>query len=208
MPRPKGDSRDQFVAATSTLLRRRGYHNTSIKEIAREAGAPIGSLYFLFPGGKDELVLVAIRKSGGDVAQILNTILDDPDTAHGVVKAYVSLIEAVLAGSDYQDGCPIATVALEVAPHHEQLTEAIGLIFTSWHDVLKRHLHRVGLTHKRSDMIASLSLAAVEGALVIARSQQSTEIFQQALAGLSELVQSNSKAEKRTSPKTTRRNSS
>jgi TetR/AcrR family transcriptional regulator, lmrAB and yxaGH operons repressor len=197
VPRPKGDSRELFVAATSTLLRRRGYHNTSIKDIAREANAPIGSLYFLFPGGKDELVAEAVQKSGDDVASILDAILSAASNPDGVVRDYVSLIESVLAGSQYLDGCPIATVALEVAPNHEELTIIIALIFTSWNATLQRHLRRVGLTKKRSEMIASLSLAAVEGSLVIARSQQSTDIFKQSLAGLSELARAATKPNRR-----------
>jgi TetR/AcrR family transcriptional regulator, lmrAB and yxaGH operons repressor len=176
------------VTATSTLLRRKGYHNTSMKDIAREAGAPIGSLYFLFPGGKDELALEAINKSGDDVAQILDAVLSSAQSGQDVVHTYVSLIESVLGGSAYQDGCPIATVALEVAPHHEGLTQAIGGIFQTWNDTLQRHLLRVGLDEQRCITIASLSLAAVEGALVIARSQRSTDIFKHALAGLTELA--------------------
>jgi TetR/AcrR family transcriptional regulator, lmrAB and yxaGH operons repressor len=196
VPRPKGDSRELFVAATSTLLRRRGYHHTSIKDIAREANAPIGSLYFLFPGGKDELVAEAVQKSGDDVATILDAVLSAASNPDGVVRDYVSLIESVLAGSKYLDGCPIATVALEVAPHHEELTTIIGLIFAGWNATLQRNLRRVGLTKRRSEMIASLSLAAVEGALVIARSQQSTDIFKHSLEGLTELARATNKPKK------------
>jgi TetR/AcrR family transcriptional regulator, lmrAB and yxaGH operons repressor len=150
----------------------------------------------LFPGGKDELVAEAVQKSGDDVAAILDAVLSEASNPDGVVRDYVSLIESVLAGSKYLDGCPIATVALEVAPHHEELTTIIGLIFAGWNATLQRNLRRVGLTKRRSEMIASLSLAAVEGALVIARSQQSTDIFKHSLEGLTELARATNKPKK------------
>jgi TetR/AcrR family transcriptional regulator, lmrAB and yxaGH operons repressor len=175
--RPKSDSKELFIAATSTLLRRKGYHGTSLKDIATEAGAPIGSLYFLFPDGKDQLVLAALHASGHGVAQVLGNVLAGAETAEAVVRSYLSLIEAVLVGSGYIDGCPIATVALEVAPLHPELSAAIAAIFDSWLAVLERHLRRAGLTKSKARTLATLSLTAVEGALVVARAQQRPDAF-------------------------------
>jgi TetR/AcrR family transcriptional regulator, lmrAB and yxaGH operons repressor len=175
--RPKSDSKELFITATSTLLRRQGYHGTSLKDIATQAGAPIGSLYFLFPDGKDQLVLAALHASGDGVAAILDGVLSVEASPDMVVRRYLTLIEAVLVGSDYIDGCPISTVALEVAPHHAELSAAIAGIFDTWLAVLERHLRRVGLTKTKARTLATLSLTAVEGALIVARVQQRPDAF-------------------------------
>ena len=54
------DTRTRMIEATALLLRRRGYHGTSLNDILSASGAPRGSLYFHFPGGKDQLVIEII----------------------------------------------------------------------------------------------------------------------------------------------------
>ena len=57
-------SREAFVEATGELLRRQGYAATGLNEIVARSGAPRGSLYFHFPGGKQELALAAMERTG------------------------------------------------------------------------------------------------------------------------------------------------
>ncbi|TIV49083.1 MAG: helix-turn-helix transcriptional regulator, partial [Mesorhizobium sp.] len=45
------DTRTRMIEATALLIRRRGYHGTSLNDILSASGAPRGSLYFHFPGG-------------------------------------------------------------------------------------------------------------------------------------------------------------
>jgi len=60
----KGErTRKKLVDATAALLRRQGYHATGLSDIVAESGAPRGSLYFHFPGGKDELARAALLAS-------------------------------------------------------------------------------------------------------------------------------------------------
>ncbi|HEU5448348.1 MAG TPA: TetR/AcrR family transcriptional regulator, partial [Acidimicrobiia bacterium] len=48
-------TRDRIVAAAAQLYGRYGYTGVGLKQVAAESGAPIGSLYHFFPGGKEEL---------------------------------------------------------------------------------------------------------------------------------------------------------
>jgi TetR/AcrR family transcriptional regulator, lmrAB and yxaGH operons repressor len=188
VPRPPSDSRAKLVAATSKLLQTQGYHATSIKDIARTAGAPIGSLYFLFPGGKDELVVEALQRSGGDVADVLNALLADQPTPRAVVATYVGAIEWLLTESGYTEGCPIATVALEAAPENELVADTIAAAFNEWASVLRQQLERTGLVEAHASIIATTTLAAVEGALILARASRKPDAFTHVAAGISALV--------------------
>ena len=60
-----------MVEATARLLQLRGYYGTSLNDILEASGAPRGSLYFHFPGGKDQLVLEATRKTVDEVTELL-----------------------------------------------------------------------------------------------------------------------------------------
>jgi TetR/AcrR family transcriptional regulator, lmrAB and yxaGH operons repressor len=184
VPRPPSDSRERFLTATQQLLQTQGYRGTSLKDIAIKAKAPTGSLYFLFPGGKDEIVLEALRRSGDGVRDILAAVLGAQKTPAAVIEAYVNLVRSLLVGSGYTSGCPIATVALEVTPNNDQIADVISAAFGSWTDAVGTALRNLAVTEKAADDLAALCLAAVEGALVIARSDRNPDIFDRVTAGL------------------------
>src|SRR6266536_309919 len=54
------DSKEKTLAAATKLFCRRGYHGTAMHDILSESGAPRGSLYFHFPGGKEEIAEGAV----------------------------------------------------------------------------------------------------------------------------------------------------
>src|SRR3982074_2146243 len=51
----RGKTRKQLVASTVELLRRQGAYGTGLQDVLTHSGAPRGSLYFHFPGGKEDL---------------------------------------------------------------------------------------------------------------------------------------------------------
>ena len=64
MTATKGErTRARLTAATAALLQKQGYHATGLAEIVATAGAPRGSVYFYFPGGKEALACAAIQPS-------------------------------------------------------------------------------------------------------------------------------------------------
>jgi TetR/AcrR family transcriptional regulator, lmrAB and yxaGH operons repressor len=189
VPRPPSDSKVKLIAATAKLLQSTGYHATSIKDIARAANAPIGSLYFLFPGGKDELVIAALEQSGREVADILAVVLADQTTPQAVVTTYFGAIQWLLTESAYTDGCPIATVALEAAPTNEAIADTIAAAFEAWTSTLSAALERAGLPAQHLTVVATTTLAAVEGALILARASRQTAAFTHVTAGITTLVE-------------------
>jgi TetR/AcrR family transcriptional regulator, lmrAB and yxaGH operons repressor len=184
VPRPPGDSRERFITATQKLLQTHGYLGTSIKDIARSAGAPIGSLYFLFEGGKDEIVVEALRRSGKEVRDGLAFVLGAQETPSAVVETYVGLVRDLLIGSGYVDGCPIATVALEAAPRDAYIADVISAAFSSWAEAVGTALIAVGVPAPSAATLASLCLAGVEGALIIARADRNQRVFEALETGL------------------------
>src|SRR6185437_4349017 len=108
-------SRKAFLDATGVLLRRQGYAATGLSEIVERSGAPRGSLYFHFPGGKEELAVAAMERTGEQLRRAIATLMTAPGGAGEAVSGLIGALAAGLAASDYRDGCPIATVTLETA---------------------------------------------------------------------------------------------
>jgi TetR/AcrR family transcriptional regulator, lmrAB and yxaGH operons repressor len=124
-------ARRAFVEATAELLRRQGYAASGVNEIVTRSGAPRGSLYFHFPGGKEELAVAAIEASGDQLARAIGAVLSSTDDLAAALGALVDALAAGLEASAYADGCPVATVALEAASTSEPIRAAADRAFTS-----------------------------------------------------------------------------
>ncbi|MCW2985941.1 MAG: Transcriptional regulator, TetR, partial [Conexibacter sp.] len=106
------DARDRMIASTTILIRERGVEATALSDVLEHSGAPRGSIYHHFPGGKGQLVEEATRVAGGAFTDALVGALDagDPLVA---LRAFADAWLATLRESDFGAGCPIAAVAVE-----------------------------------------------------------------------------------------------
>jgi TetR/AcrR family transcriptional regulator, lmrAB and yxaGH operons repressor len=162
-------SRDAFIDTTAQLLRRQGYASTGLSEIVARSGAPKGSLYFHFPGGKEQLALAAVQRAGEQLRDAIATILGSSDDLGEALARLLDALAAGLERSGYRDGCPLATVTLELASESEALRAGASAAFDSWLEPLERRLTLAGLGAAAARQRALHVLSAIEGALILAR---------------------------------------
>jgi TetR/AcrR family transcriptional repressor of lmrAB and yxaGH operons len=169
--RPGRASREAFVATTGALLRRQGYAATGLNEIVAHSGAPKGSLYFHFPGGKQELAIAAMEHTGEQLRAAIGAVMT---VDGGPAESLGRLIDGLAAGleaSGYRDGCPIATITLEAAGA-EPIRLTAERVFNGWLAALQDGLVAGGLAPAHAERRALHVLAAVEGALLLARARR------------------------------------
>ncbi len=165
-------SREAFIGATATLLRRQGYNATGLNEIVARSGAPKGSLYFHFPAGKQELAAAAMTQAGGQLAGAIEAVLAaSEDLAAGLARL-IDVLAAQLEASHYADGCPVATAALEASGESELIREAAACAFDSWLAALEARIAAAGFDRDAAARRALLVLSAIEGALILARAKR------------------------------------
>lgn len=168
-------TKDRIVDASAELFRRQGYSGTGLKQIVATAGAPFGSLYHFFPGGKEQLGEEVIRWSGGVYLQLIDAVFDPaPDVVTGVSDFFTAAAD-VLRETGYADACPIATVALEVASTNEALRQATADVFESWTAAATTRFTGAGIPAGTARELAVSTLAALEGAFVLSRATRTTE---------------------------------
>ncbi len=174
-PLDSAPTRERIVGASAELFRRQGYSATGVKQIVEAAQAPFGSLYHFFPGGKEELGAEAIRVSGALYELLIPAVIDAaPDLLTGV-RAFFAAAAEQLRETDYEDACPIATVALEVSSSSETMRQACADVFESWIAQGAARHTGAGLTEEKARELTIGMLAALEGAFVLARALRSTE---------------------------------
>ncbi len=181
-------TRDRILVTSAELFRRQGYAGTGLKQVAAEAGAPFGSIYHHFPGGKEALAEEVLRTGGAFFLALYEAIVAEaPDLRAGLAAFFAGAAETLRA-TDWADACPIATVAGEVASTHPVLRAATADVFESWLAALERDLRAAGVPHAGARPLALSTLALLEGAFLLCRSLRSTEPMEAAstaaLAGL------------------------
>ncbi|MEU7628925.1 TetR/AcrR family transcriptional regulator [Nocardia sp. NPDC049220] len=165
------ETRGKLVDAARRLVEQGGYYGAGLNQILATSGAPRGSLYFHFPGGKDELVAEAIALSGREITALIDAI--PPGDTAAAATALLTLFGDRLEASDWQQGCPVATVALDVAAANDQIQTECAAAYAAWEQALRIRLRADGRAD--ADDLAVTLLAMAEGALLLARTQRSRE---------------------------------
>jgi AcrR family transcriptional regulator len=163
-----------MVASAADLIRTHGSTATSIDRVLARSGAPRGSVYHHFPGGRAQLVEEAVTYAGGHVSALVDAAAAGGDPA-AVLDRFLAMWREQLVASDFQAGCPVVAVAVEANEDAPQLTAAAGAAFARWLDQLGDVLTEAGLDPDRAERLAILVVAAVEGALVLSRAQRRTD---------------------------------
>jgi TetR/AcrR family transcriptional repressor of lmrAB and yxaGH operons len=183
------DTREHMIETTAGLVHRQGFHGTSLNEILTESGTPRGSLYYHFPGGKEELVLEATRQGVATVTQLLKEVLTgSPEPADGV-RAFVEAAAHVLRDSGYVFGCPVAPIVLDT-PESSALAEVCREAFEEWRRVLVEGLSSGGIERGRAESLATMIVCGLEGGLILARARRDTAPLDAVAEELASMVRS------------------
>ncbi|MFD4366654.1 TetR/AcrR family transcriptional regulator [Rhodococcus sp. NPDC058521] len=170
----RGETRARVLETAGNLFSRQGFHATGVNQVLAESGAPKGSLYFHFPGGKEQLAVEAVAAEAGELGQILDTILDTAADPASAIIAMADLLAARLEDSHFVDGCPIATVALDVGADSDPIRTACSAGYDQWVTSIADYLTGFGINTDTASELALLSISSIEGALLLAKTQHST----------------------------------
>lgn len=185
---PGGETRRRLVSTTAGLLRRQGLHGTGLQEVLAESAAPRGSLYFHFPGGKEQLVEEALDLAAESVFRWQQRCLDGTPTAAEAVARMLDEYAAWLERSAFSEGCPVAGVALDLGAAPSPLHAACRRALERWTGPLADRLRAEGRMPDEAEALATTAIAAFEGALLMSRARGDAGPLRQACAPLRALL--------------------
>jgi TetR/AcrR family transcriptional regulator, lmrAB and yxaGH operons repressor len=183
MPK-KSDSKDRMIAAARRLFREHGYLGTALSDVVTESAAPRGSLYFHFPGGKEELASEVTLLHAGDHIAHINRAAAATSTAGQLIEAFITRIRDELTSSNYREGCAMAPLVIESIPASDQLSDATRRGFQDVIATLAARLTEKNVPASRATQLATLAWTSVEGALILGRVLRNPEPFDLAIAQL------------------------
>ncbi len=166
-------TRDQIIEKTCELLELQGYHATGLNQIINESGSPKGSLYYHFPGGKEELAVESVSRVGQIVLNRIRDNLAEMDEPAAAIHAFIVNIAINVERSGFRAGGPITTIALETASTNPRLRETCADIYAGWMAAFADKLRSGGMSDESAGHTATLIIAAIEGGVILCRTEQS-----------------------------------
>jgi TetR/AcrR family transcriptional repressor of lmrAB and yxaGH operons len=173
MARGETASKAKMIAATLDLLRGGGLAGAGINNIVAVSGAPKGSVYHFFPGGKHELVAAALRRAEVVVGDAFRTIFSGDAALPQKVLTLFKITAERIEATGFTKGCPVAAVTLDIDDSSEDLRAIGDAVFATWRQIIASGLHDIPAAERNK--VAQLILATLEGALILARAQASTD---------------------------------
>ncbi len=177
-------TRARIVEAAAELVLERGVGGTSLDDIGAGASASRGQLFHYFPGGKRELVGAIAEFQLQRVLEAQRPYLDSLATweewdlwRNAVITHYAS---------QPHWGCPIGTLASELAGQDPQLGAELAGHLERWRGYLEAGIQRMlqagALAPGTDPHRAGLGLfAALQGGLLLTQTYESVEPLQAAL---------------------------
>jgi AcrR family transcriptional regulator len=168
-------TRESILTAAAELMRHKGYGAVGMKDIAEASGAPIGSLYHHFRGGKVQIAREALINAGAAYALLIPSIVDSYTDLGDAIDAVFTQAAEDMAGTGFANMCPVASVAAEVADTVEELRETSATVFQGWVDGGSAYFAARGLDASHAREVTLALIGALEGAFVLARTLRNTE---------------------------------
>jgi AcrR family transcriptional regulator len=158
--RRRSPARARMVRSAATLIRERGIHGTGLRRF--------------FPGGKTQLVTEAIDVALAEIFGDLERTLSEAETFPEAIRVIVTPWRRLLVEHDFALGCPLAATICDAADN-DRLRTHVSEKFAGWRAPVADAYTRFGATRAEAEGHATVLMAALEGALILARAQRNIE---------------------------------
>jgi len=176
-PTKRGGTRKKMLVSAAQVMRERGAAGVTIDAVLARSGAPRGSVYYHFPDGRNQILAEALRYSGDSITAIIDDAVGRG--AKALVREFVEYWERLLADCDFNAGCPVVAAAIGSADDEIELSSDAGAILGRWCGALTRAFVADGFEEGDAASLAVMSIAALEGAIVLCRLTRSADPLRQ-----------------------------
>ena len=156
-------------------MRERGLTGAGIQQVVSRSGAPIGSVYYHFPGGKNQLAAEALRIHGERARRLLESAFAHNTPVEQRLQSFFRGAAKSFQQQGAQKGCAIGAVLLDLSAEDEALREICDEVLASWIDSIAPYLP--GATPRKRGSFAAAIVCAIEGAFILGRAQRSGQPF-------------------------------
>jgi TetR/AcrR family transcriptional regulator, lmrAB and yxaGH operons repressor len=172
------DARVKAIKTAERLIRSQGAAATGVAQIIAESGAPKGSFYFHFPGGKEQLLLEMLDGYAAAVSSAIERLAGAVQgDAAAFADAFCAAIAADMERDSFTHGCALQALSDEYANADVPISHAILRHTTDWSAAIASTLRDRGIGAADAERLALWLTTMIQGARVMARVVRSTAPF-------------------------------
>lgn len=162
-----------MLVAAADLLLERGAAAVTIDAVLARSGAPRGSVYHHFPGGRSQILREALQFAGGEITAIIERAAGV--SAVALLRQLADLWRTALIDSDFTAGSPVLAAAVGSGTDEQQLNSVAADIFRGWREASREAFMREGFDSDDATALAHTTISALEGAVVLCRAIRSPQ---------------------------------
>jgi TetR/AcrR family transcriptional repressor of nem operon len=179
-------TRRQIVQTAAELMYARGVAGTSTQDILRAAEVSNSQLYHYF-ADKDDLTRAVIAHQIERVLTYQEALLADLDS-FSALEAWRDAVVGLASRPEGQGGCPLGSLASELAELDEPARLALVAGFARWETAIRHGLSIMrdrGALRRDADprTLALATLSALQGGLLLTQTRRDAEALAAGLDG-------------------------
>ncbi len=176
-PTKRGGTRAKMLASAAEVMRERGASGVTIDAVLARSGAPRGSVYYHFPDGRNQILTEALRYSGDSITAMIDDAAERG--ARVLLREFVEFWVRLLTDGGFNAGCPVVAAAIASDDDDLKLSAEAGAILGRWCTALTRAFVNDGFDDADAASLAVMSIAALEGAVLLSRSTRNADPLRQ-----------------------------
>lgn len=173
-------SRPEIVATLTEVFRERGYEGASLARLSAATGLKKASLYYHFPGGKEEMAEAVLDALAAWFTENMFAPLRGDEPLKARVQAMRTALDAHYGGGE--KGCLFGLLAM--GETRDRFASRTAAFFGAWIAALSAALAEAGFDDEDAVRRAADVVMEVEGALMLSRGLGDTGPFQRVLRRL------------------------
>lgn len=180
-------TRDRIVAAAAGLMYARGVAGTSTEDVQVAAGVSASQIYHYF-GDKRALTRAVIEYQTDTILGIQEPLLARLDDLEAL-RAWAEAIVAIQRANGYRGGCPLGSLASELAENDSDARQDLATSYRRWHRAI--HTGLAALQERGEldpgadiDKLATALLTTLQGGLLLTKTLRDSEPLETALTAM------------------------
>ena len=171
MARAKDETKRQLILqAAKTLFSQRGFFNTSVSDITKETGLPVGSIYTYFKG-KEEIVRAIVNEGWDDLRNRLVETVSSAKRAEDKLKVIIDqFLPEVLNDLDLVN--ILLSEAITYTKIEEKVEELSGIILSLLKTIAKDNKNLDGFDKNMMDTALVVYFLGIMAAVKVSRSSE------------------------------------
>jgi AcrR family transcriptional regulator len=186
-------TQDRIVAAAARLMCTRGVAATSTEDVRAAANVSSSQIYHYF-ADKRSLTRAVIEHQTDVIVGTQETMLGRLDTVDAL-RAWAEFIVTLQRNGGYRGGCPLGTLASELAENDTDAREDLAASYRRWQRAIRAGLAAMAdrgefVAGTDVDRLATALLTALQGGLLLSKTLRDGEPLETGLNTMIDHIES------------------